>query len=189
MAHTPGSRKRSLLTSAAGGERTLASSLDKLELIAIMVVGAGAEMIDETEPKGEQLDEPWRSLTAFFGGRCGRLEYWIWIAILLLAGGMLAYVHVLNLGVAFALKLGVVALQVRRLHDVGRSGLWASLFLIAPVIVSRVVDYGWSHSLANPVGTLVGVCIMVLIGGLQGQRGANRFGAPPPNHFRSIIFK
>jgi uncharacterized membrane protein YhaH (DUF805 family) len=113
---------------------------------------------------------------AGFSGRARRTEYWVFTlvnAIILavlstllvigatndqaLAGRALASIAGFAM---FVYWLGLVvpglAVQVRRLHDVGMSGWWLLLGLV-------------------PIGGLV----LVVIAGLPGVRGPNQFGPDP----------
>lgn len=72
---------------------------------------------------------------AGFSGRATRSEYWwfflFYILVLLvigglLSGGMLRDATVLGIAI-LALLLPMLAVSVRRLHDVGRSGWWLLL--------------------------------------------------------------
>lgn len=109
---------------------------------------------------------------ALFSGRANRSEYWFFQLFNVLIGSVLALIGVAGsaqLGggntAAFWLldlySLGVllpsIAVSVRRLHDIGLSGLW---FLIAFI----------------PLGGIV----LIVLHCLHSQAGPNRFG-PDPN--------
>ena len=73
-----------------------------------------------------------------FSGRASRSEYWIWwgfLVVVYFAIGALALLfgstgYVVASLVALAVFLPNLAVTVRRLHDVGRSGLWLLLVFI-----------------------------------------------------------
>jgi uncharacterized membrane protein YhaH (DUF805 family) len=106
-----------------------------------------------------------RVLTHFvdFSGRASRSEYWWWTGALFLAyllAGLLVIVEpTIGLLVSAILLFGAfipnLAVTVRRLHDVGRTGWWLLLHII-------------------PFGSLV-IFIFTL---LDTERGMNRWGAP-----------
>ncbi|AEB44166.1 DUF805 domain-containing protein [Micromonospora maris] len=106
---------------------------------------------------------------ATFRGRARRSEYW-WFSLFLLLVGIVASVLDGALGVDFegsggpvsllvnlAVLLPSLAVAVRRLHDIDRTGWWLLLALI-PIV-------GW---------------IVLLVFALQnGTPGPNRFGPSP----------
>ena len=113
---------------------------------------------------------------ASFGGRARRSEYWYFtlfhsLAVLLamvvsylamLANPALAII--LYSFVVFGTLLPHLAVSVRRLHDVNRSGWWY-LFVLVP---------------------LLGTIVLLVCFCTDGTRGPNRFGADPKAHrFRS----
>ena len=98
-----------------------------------------------------------------FGGRASRSEYWWWTGALFLAyvlAGLLVIVEptiglLLSAILLFGAFIPNLAVTVRRLHDVGRTGWWLLLHFI-------------------PFGSLV-ILIFTL---LDTERGMNRWGAP-----------
>lgn len=106
---------------------------------------------------------------ADFSGRAQRSEYWWFMAILLLVAliltlievsiftGWMAEIGVLSLIFNLATLLPAVAVTVRRLHDIDRTGWWALLILV-PVI-------GW--------------IILIYFNALKGTHGPNQYGADP----------
>ena len=96
---------------------------------------------------------------ATFGGRASRAEFWRWVVVFVLLtivsriidGALFGssiqdafYVHDAHQPVTsiliLALLLPNIALAVRRLHDIGRSGWWLLLMLI-PLIGPLVLLY------------------------------------------------
>ena len=62
---------------------------------------------------------------ATFGGRAPRSEYWYWVLFGIIVGMGTVFVHpILNQVMSLALLLPGIAVTVRRLHDVGKSGWW-----------------------------------------------------------------
>ena len=76
-----------------------------------------------------------------FSGRSGRAEYWwfylFWL-LAILVGGLLD--ETLGSLVVLALLLPNLALSVRRLHDIGKSG-WLYLINLIPLIGGLIVLY------------------------------------------------
>lgn len=104
-----------------------------------------------------------------FSGRARRSEYW-WFTLFAIVVGIVASGIDTALGsspadgtgvvgglVGLALLLPSLTVQVRRLHDTGRSGWW--------VLLNLLVVIGW---------------IVLLVFYVQdSERGSNRFGASP----------
>lgn len=93
-----------------------------------------------------------------FTGRASRSEFWYFVLFVFIAEVCLLVLY-RPLGMAFVLAaiLPRVAVAVRRLHDIDRSGWWLLIALI-PVV-------GW---------------IVIIIWYCQrSDERANRFGAPP----------
>ena len=102
---------------------------------------------------------------ADFKGRSQRKEYWMFTLfnllaffVLSVAGGMLGDQAELLTGIySLGVLLPSVAVTVRRLHDIGRSGWWA-LLMVVPV---------------------VGALILVVFALQDSQPEANEYGANP----------
>jgi uncharacterized membrane protein YhaH (DUF805 family) len=100
---------------------------------------------------------------ATFSGRATRPEYWYWVLFSIVASVVLAIIdlalpyNVLQLAFDVATLLPGLAVLIRRLHDVDRSGWWWLIVLI-PII-------GW-------ILLIVWACT-------RGTDGPNRFGPPP----------
>jgi uncharacterized membrane protein YhaH (DUF805 family) len=100
---------------------------------------------------------------AGFAGRASRPELWYFILFLILLQFVAAVVdyaigiRVFEYVVSLATFLPAVAVEVRRLHDVGRSGWWLFLSLIP----------------------LVGVIILLLWFCRRGDAGPNNYGPAP----------
>lgn len=101
-----------------------------------------------------------------FQGRARRSEYWWWflfylIVVLVLAGGVSAISDTLG-GALYAIFvlgsiLPAIAVQVRRLHDTGRSGWWVLISLIP----------------------LVGFIVLLIFYASDSQPGENKYGPNP----------
>lgn len=98
-----------------------------------------------------------------FDGRARRSEFWFFVLFTVLAGIVTALIDLITgLGILnpianLALLLPTIAVSVRRLHDLGRSGWWYLLILIP----------------------LVGIVVLLIWFCGKGTSGANRFGDDP----------
>jgi uncharacterized membrane protein YhaH (DUF805 family) len=102
---------------------------------------------------------------AEFSGRAGRAEYWwfflanvlisVGFNILGRASGLFVFLGFL---VSIALLVPSLAVAVRRLHDIGRSGLWLLLVLLP----------------------IVGLIIVIVFLATDGDKGPNEFGVTAP---------
>jgi uncharacterized membrane protein YhaH (DUF805 family) len=104
------------------------------------------------------------ALYATFTGRARRSEFWFFWLFNLLANGVAAILDAalfngapLNAIVSLVLLVPNIAVAVRRLHDVGRSGWWLLMMLVP----------------------LVGIVVLVIWYISQGEHGPNRFGPDP----------
>jgi uncharacterized membrane protein YhaH (DUF805 family) len=100
---------------------------------------------------------------AVFSGRARRTEYWVFylfnvvISIALLVVGRAIDFSLLQVLYALAMLLPSLAVGVRRLHDVGRSGLWLLIGLIP----------------------LVGNIVLLVFFCSDSQPGDNEYGSVP----------
>jgi len=134
---------------------------------------------------------------ATFNGRAPRSEYWYFVLFGVIAGvvgnliNIAAGVPIASALIELVLLLPGIAVLVRRLHDVDRTGWWA-LFPI-PVLIGIVMLLGLLHAVGAErfpaVVLLVGmvvwivtvvVSIVLLVWACtRGTRGPNRFGPDP----------
>ena len=138
----------------------------------------------------------WRPYTRFFDffGRANRREFWLFALFYLFASFMLLW-SALLLGLLFPFPatatillitfylfawgslIPLLAVAIRRLHDIGRSGWWILLglsslcLLIPPSLLGA-----WRGVLWLPVIALLALVVMLL---WRGEEGINRFGVPP----------
>ena len=103
---------------------------------------------------------------AVFAGRAPRPEFWWWVLAYLAASTVAAIFDAAAFGhgnamfaalLSLAVFLPNLAVTARRLHDIGKSGWWALLWLI-PVIGQLVLIFWWAQ---------------------KGEAGLNRFGPDP----------
>ncbi|WP_419875402.1 DUF805 domain-containing protein [Candidatus Pristimantibacillus sp. PTI5] len=102
-----------------------------------------------------------------FTGRARRMEYWNFILFNIIISIALAIVETLVglTGVltglySLAMLLPSLAVGVRRLHDIGKSGLWLLIGFIP----------------------LVGAIVLLVFAFMEGEEGNNQYG-PNPKHF------
>ena len=110
---------------------------------ALVLLTALAALFDAFASKGS-----WTAIVACFGkyavfdGRSPRSEVWsfvlFYVLVNFLAGALAGDVLIVRIVVALALFLPMLSVQVRRLHDVGRSGLWVLIGFI-PIIGDLVL--------------------------------------------------
>ena len=98
-----------------------------------------------------------------FSGRAARSEYWYWILFSALANlvggivdGALGTTGLIDIVISLALLLPGVAVSVRRLHDLDRTGWWVLLAF-----------------------TGIGIILLIVWYCMKGTTGSNRFGADP----------
>lgn len=143
---------------------------------------------------------------AVFSGRAPRAEYW-WFYLLTLAISFLSEVidKATDTSVAgIVLNLGVIipwiAVSVRRLHDIDRTGWWMLLLTIPFVFLGMAI--GMSESGApDPFNEMTGLMIVGIIAMLgtgitllvfmvtEGTGGPNRFGDDPygPSNLEEVF--
>lgn len=90
---------------------------------------------------------------ANFEGRARRAEYW-WPYLAVMIGCCIPFLNIL---VGLATMIPIIVAGVRRLHDLGKSGLYY-LFVLIPV---------------------VGGIILLIWFAQEGQRGPNEYGEDP----------
>lgn len=102
---------------------------------------------------------------AGFGGRSSRSEFWWWMLFTFIVGCVCSFISVMadttviSGLVSLAFLLPNIAISVRRLHDIGKSGWWYLLNLI-PIIGSIVLIVWYcqpSQEFANEYGPVPNV--------------------------------
>jgi uncharacterized membrane protein YhaH (DUF805 family) len=146
-----------------------------------------------------------------FSGRSRRMEYWLFalftslVALLLIAGlfgvsvgvlqalsagstvpwqafGTGAWLAVAALGVFFLVSvIPGVAVQVRRLHDLGVSGWWYLAFVVAGPLLERLPGAGSGLNSLLSLGWLVWMF-------MPGTKGPNRYGDDPKDPLNAAIY-
>ena len=147
-----------------------------------------------------------------FGGRSSRSEFWFfvlfYVIIIILAAvldavifGSQGGIGILYGIVALAHLVPAIAVSVRRLHDIDRTGWWVLFFVLVPIIIPLIAMGALGGSLALMMGSetdvfagmaamgigllvvaLVDIVILIvaiIFYATPGTPGPNRFGPPP----------
>ncbi|WHP31420.1 DUF805 domain-containing protein [Trabulsiella odontotermitis] len=119
-------------------------------------------------------------------GRIGRRDFWIWIGVWILAMIVLftlAGSHWMSLQTAaFALVCllwPTAAVTVKRLHDRGKSGLWALLMILAWMLLAGnwvMLPGVWQWGVGRFIPTLIIVMMLIDLGAFVGTQGENKYG-------------
>ena len=130
-----------------------------------------------------------------FNGRVGRAQFWYYIlVVVVLAVGVaiVASVTVRALSSLFSLALLLpnLGMTVRRLHDVGKPGIWvlilavpAALMLVLGLLVVFSGGLLFGLLFLTPIISLlalVAAAIMIYFCVQPGDTAANTYGPPPP---------
>jgi uncharacterized membrane protein YhaH (DUF805 family) len=145
---------------------------------------------------------------SFFTGRSNRQEYWISVGILVVVAFALSYFQMQAASAAITVMW--IITWMRRLHDVNRSGLWSAVPVVVGVaLVTIGLAVGGKPFIQaleqmQAAGTppnisdrtlmvFVAVVIAALVvqfgftiwlGAKEGDKGSNKFGAPPEDLFK-----
>lgn len=129
------------------------------------------------------------SLLFSFKGRISRKQWWLGVLIISLAAalmlGIAFWSSVPLLAIPFILVVFVAtyALSVKRLHDRGKSGLWALVFIFLPGVLDR-----WSDRLTEEsplwwvlvlIGSALTIWGLIELGFRRGTDGDNDYGPDP----------
>ncbi|RZJ51183.1 MAG: DUF805 domain-containing protein [Flavobacterium sp.] len=115
---------------------------------------------------------------ANFNGRARRKEYWMFCLASLIISVILGIIDymcgtniimngqlgIIRISYSLLVLIPGIALGVRRLHDVGKSG-WLSLVIFIP---------------------LIGALWLLILACTEGEKGPNQYGADPKNEFEDI---
>lgn len=150
-------------------------------------------------------DVDWKNLFLSFEGRTRRSHFWIAWLILLGVGVVVGWIPLLGILISLALIWPNLAIAVKRLHDMGRTG-WLALAPIGIAIVCTFAGFAVLGAGALAAGTagaydeaagfamlaaagpamllfsvaaLIGLAFLLWIGLTDSQPGENRFGPNP----------
>lgn len=146
---------------------------------------------------------------ADFNGRACRKEYWFFMlpCILLMAAGIfvdeLLGITDPNLGYGFFSSLASIflvipslALTVRRLHDINRSGLWSVFSWVPCAIVLSITPNLIPVLLGMPIVlgaialfTAESLFFWILLGVFDSNRGENDYGPNPKELYEEASLK
>lgn len=166
------------------------------EIMVIAAGGAGGLSVDGVD---------WKNLFLSFEGRTRRSHFWIAWLILLGVGVVTGWIPLLGILLSLALIWPNLAIAVKRLHDMGRSG-WLALAPIGISIICLFAGFAVLGAGALAAGTanaydeaagfammaamgpamllfavaaLIGLAFLLWIGLTDSQPGENRFGPNP----------
>lgn len=119
-------------------------------------------------------------------GRIGRRDFWIWIAIwavtmvtlFSLAGGGLVDLQTAAF-MLVCLLWPTAAVTIKRLHDRGKSGLWALLMVLAWMLLAgnwSMLPGVWQWGVGRFIPTLIIVMMLIDLGAFIGTQGENKYG-------------
>ena len=119
-------------------------------------------------------------------GRIGRRDFWIWIAIwavtmvtlFSLAGGGLVDLQTAAF-MLVCLLWPTAAVTIKRLHDRGKSGIWALLMILAWMLLAgnwAMLPGVWQWGVGRFIPTLIMVMMLIDLGAFVGTQGENKFG-------------
>ena len=121
-----------------------------------------------------------------FKGRIGRRDFWVWIGLWLVAMALL-FILVAN-GILDAQPAAFMlvcllwptsAVIVKRLHDRGKSGLWALFMILAWMLLAgnwAVLGGIWQWVVGRFVPTVIMVMLLLDLGAFIGTPGENKYG-------------
>lgn len=117
-----------------------------------------------------------------FSTRSRRSEYWWWTLFAILANLLLGWIPIVGQLLSLAIAIPGIAVSVRRLHDIDRSGWW----LLAPLVpaIALIAGAAMELEILTIIGGLAvaGVYVMLLVWFCsEGTKGPNRFGDDPKN--------
>lgn len=117
-------------------------------------------------------------------GRSSRREYWLYIAVLFGLSFLLSHAPP---AVNLVFTATMLFVQIRRVHDFGRSGWWAVAAVFAPLLPVVPLFYFYGEMVAVGVGVVVELALIALVGAIPGDPGDNRFGPPPAFTARRVL--
>ena len=119
-------------------------------------------------------------------GRIGRRDFWAWIGIWLLAMALLfvaagrAWLELKTAAFALVCLLWPTAtVTIKRLHDRGRSGLWALLLILAWMLLAGnwvMLSEVWQWAVGRFAPAVILVMLLIDLGALAGTQGENKYG-------------
>ena len=117
-----------------------------------------------------------------FAYRINRPTFGVLLVTYLLAYALIVYFVAKPPGA----EAGAIVLLALRLHDLGRSGWWAGLLVVAEVMVIAIgmaAGDAKGIEIAGGMFVMFAVVALVVIAFIPGQARRNRWGDPPPAGF------
>ena len=121
-----------------------------------------------------------------FKGRIGRRDFWVWIGLWLVAMALLLSLvanGILDAQTAAFMLVCLLwptsAVIVKRLHDRGKSGLWALFMILAWMLLAgnwAVLGGIWQWVVGRFVPTVIMVMLLLDLGAFIGTPGENKYG-------------
>jgi uncharacterized membrane protein YhaH (DUF805 family) len=144
-------------------------------------------MSDETISNNDNApprrpESPTRRWNWWLAGRSSRREYGVYIVLILALSAVLSSAK----GVGVGLTMALIFVQIRRVHDLGRTGWWAVAATLAPLAALLLAaTVGWDNAML--IGMAIEIVLLVAIGVIPGEAEENRFGPPPPVTLRRLL--
>jgi uncharacterized membrane protein YhaH (DUF805 family) len=113
--------------------------------------------------------------------RAARTEFWHYILVYLVLSILLDIlgIRLLSMVVGLALLVPTLAITVRRLHDVDKSG-WLVLVPIVPAFLTMSLFYlAWPLGVVFAFATAACSAYLIYLYVLPGMAGPNQFGPDP----------
>ena len=133
-------------------------------------------------------------LLFLFPGRIGRAKFWFGflLAKVILIGGVIggvmtfkahplvsAYIPYVSLVYFWIL----IAISIKRLHDMNARAWWVLLMLPLPLGLGMIGSLARIQVLQG-LAFITSICVLGILGAVAGTQGDNRFGADPLAHKR-----
>ena len=118
---------------------------------------------------------------ADFHGRAARTAFWSYVLVYLVLSILLDILGIalLSTVVGLALLAPTLAICVRRLHDVDKSG-WLVLVVLVPAFLTLSLFYlFWPVGVIFAIATVVCSAYLIYLCALPGMAGPNQFGPDP----------
>lgn len=201
-------------TFVAGASRTGVRVGDRIDFVGlhgvasdIMILGGSVarpefgSMYASARPAQGGID--WSALFWSMDGRIRRSHFWAAWGILFAANFLLSWIPLIGFVVSLVLIWPSIAIQTKRLHDMGKTG-WFQLLPYATWVVAFIVavsaigltavsnpdgfENGDPAAIFSALGPLAIAFVLVLLGSIgyliwigatEGQPGRNRFGPNP----------
>lgn len=117
-----------------------------------------------------------RAWNSWLAGRSDRKEYWAYIGIVVAISVALSFIPGAPTSAG---STGVIlVIQIRRFHDLGRSGWWALALTVAQLVVMLGILFTTPEEIAIGIASIIGLGCVAVMGAIPGQPHENRFGPP-----------